>query len=163
MQKSNVGNRRPQSRETAAQTVVEGQQNLRVMRTSLLLLMAATLGLSSCNRGPQSTRGADDQQSSAAHDEPLTIGGEPVVTLVRPNQSNPNKPQFLEAIVLPGRGIMSLLQVRAYLSTSSGNRQESLGSVWARSSDWLISPSLELANERSCGSILGEIRRLPPE
>jgi aldose 1-epimerase len=46
--------------------------------------------------------------------EPLTIGGEPVVTLTRPRLADQSKPQFLEAVVLPGMG-MNLLQLKAYL------------------------------------------------
>jgi len=45
--------------------------------------------------------------------EPITIGGEPVVTLTRPRATDQSKPQFLEAVVLPGTG-MNLLQLKAY-------------------------------------------------
>ena len=45
--------------------------------------------------------------------EPITIGGEPVVTLTRPRAADQSKPQFLEAVVLPGIG-MNLLQLKAY-------------------------------------------------
>jgi aldose 1-epimerase len=59
----------------------------------------------------QTARGneAAAQQVSA-----ITIGGEPVVTLVRPLAAGLNKPQFLEATVLPGSG-MNLLQLKAFL------------------------------------------------
>ena len=43
-----------------------------------------------------------------------TIGGEPVVTLQRPPVADHSKPQFLQAIFLPGRG-MAVLQIKAYL------------------------------------------------
>lgn len=46
--------------------------------------------------------------------EPISIGGEPVVTLTRPSPTDQSKPQFLEAVVLPGLG-MNLLQLKAYL------------------------------------------------
>jgi aldose 1-epimerase len=46
--------------------------------------------------------------------EPISIGGEPAVTLKRPRSLDANKPQFLEAIVLPGMG-MNLFQIKAYL------------------------------------------------
>lgn len=46
--------------------------------------------------------------------ESISIGGEPVVTLTRPRPTDQSKPQFLEAVVLPGIG-MNLLQLRAYL------------------------------------------------
>src|SRR5271165_3625054 len=52
---------------------------------------------------------ADSKQSQA-----ISIGGEPVVTLQRPASSDQSKPQFLEATVLPGRG-MDVLQLKAYL------------------------------------------------
>ena len=44
----------------------------------------------------------------------LSIGGEPVVTLQRPQAADKTKPQFLSATFLPGRG-MAVLQIRAYL------------------------------------------------
>ncbi len=44
----------------------------------------------------------------------ILIGGEPVVTLHRPAVADRGKPQFLEATVLPGRG-MAVLQITAYL------------------------------------------------
>jgi galactose mutarotase-like enzyme len=42
------------------------------------------------------------------------IGGEPVVTLQRPAATDKQKPQFLEATILPGRG-MAVLQIKAWL------------------------------------------------
>jgi len=44
----------------------------------------------------------------------ISLGGEPVVTLQRPAVVDRGKPQFLEATVLPGRG-MAVLQIKAYL------------------------------------------------
>jgi aldose 1-epimerase len=44
----------------------------------------------------------------------ITIGGEPIVTLQRPPVADRTKPQFLQAIFLPGRG-MAVLQIKAYL------------------------------------------------
>ena len=43
-----------------------------------------------------------------------TIGGEPIITLQRPPVTDRNKPQFLQAVFLPGRG-MAVLQIKAYL------------------------------------------------
>jgi aldose 1-epimerase len=43
-----------------------------------------------------------------------SIGGEPIVTLQRPAVTDQKKPQFLEAVILPGRG-MAVLQITAYL------------------------------------------------
>ena len=45
---------------------------------------------------------------------PVSIGGEPVVVLQRPPVTNESKPQFLQATILPGRG-MAVLQIKAYL------------------------------------------------
>jgi len=55
-------------------------------------------------------------QDKAATKPPVTvsIGGEPVVTLQRPPVSDRNRPQFLQAVVLPGRG-MAVLQIKGYL------------------------------------------------
>src|SRR5208282_5051059 len=53
---------------------------------------------------------ADEQ---AGNSQAINIGGKPVVTLVRPRAADQNKPQFLEAVVLPGMG-MNLLQLKAY-------------------------------------------------
>jgi galactose mutarotase-like enzyme len=44
----------------------------------------------------------------------VTIGGEPIVVLKRPQSGNENKPQFLTATVIPGRG-MAVLQITAYV------------------------------------------------
>ncbi len=44
----------------------------------------------------------------------VSIGGESVVTLTRPPVIDKGKPQFLQAVVLPGRG-MAVLQIKAYL------------------------------------------------
>lgn len=52
-------------------------------------------------------------QSSPAKRTPA-IGGEPVVILTRPRASDRSKPQFLELIEMPGRG-MAWLQLKAYL------------------------------------------------
>lgn len=44
----------------------------------------------------------------------ISIGGEPVLILQRPGVIDKSKPQFLEATILPGRG-MAVLQIKAYL------------------------------------------------
>ena len=51
---------------------------------------------------------------SARQPQAISIGGEPVVVLQRPNSGDKNKPQFLEATILPGRG-MAVLQIKAYV------------------------------------------------
>lgn len=57
---------------------------------------------------------AGHQQAAEQKVPPISIGGEPVVTLSRPLPANPAKPQFVEATVLPGNG-MNLLQLKAFL------------------------------------------------
>jgi len=52
------------------------------------------------------------QAQAAANSQTITIGGEPVITLTRPSPADKTKPQFLEAIVLPGHS-MNLLQLKA--------------------------------------------------
>lgn len=52
-----------------------------------------------------------EQQKSGS---PISIGGEPVVTLQRPTVTDKAKPQFLAATIVPGRG-MAVLQIKAFL------------------------------------------------
>lgn len=54
------------------------------------------------------------QKQAKAAAPAITIGGEPVVTLTRPRETDKSKPQFLQATVLPGNG-MNLVQLKAYL------------------------------------------------
>jgi galactose mutarotase-like enzyme len=62
------------------------------------------------------------QQPNAAHKQnrvvaapsSVSIGGEPVVVLKRPQNVDQSKPQFLTATVAPGRG-MAILQLTAYV------------------------------------------------
>jgi hypothetical protein len=61
--------------------------------------------------GRTSSRSEQNREGSSPA---ISIGGEPVVTLQRPPVADRSKPQFLEAAVLPGRG-MAVLQIRAYL------------------------------------------------
>jgi aldose 1-epimerase len=46
--------------------------------------------------------------------EAISIGGKPIVILERPRSGNEDQSQFLQAILLPGRG-MSLVQIRGYV------------------------------------------------
>ena len=57
---------------------------------------------------------AQDKNKAPDKAEIISIGGEPVVTLQRPPVTDRNKPQFLQATVLPGRG-MAVLQIKAFL------------------------------------------------
>src|SRR5215210_4515460 len=49
-----------------------------------------------------------------SNQDPVEIGGAPVITLQRPAPADPEKPSFLSARILPGRGMMTL-QVTAHL------------------------------------------------
>ena len=55
-----------------------------------------------------------EKAKSESKPTPVSIGGEPVVVLQRPPVTNESKPQFLQATILPGRG-MAVLQIKAYL------------------------------------------------
>lgn len=57
---------------------------------------------------------ATPNQATEKQATPISIGGEPVVTLDRPLPANPTKPQFVQATILPGNG-MNLLQLKAFL------------------------------------------------
>jgi aldose 1-epimerase len=61
--------------------------------------------------GTSMGRRADEQAGTS---QAINVGGKPVVTLVRPRAADQSKPQFLEAVVLPGIG-MNLLQLKAFL------------------------------------------------
>jgi galactose mutarotase-like enzyme len=56
-------------------------------------------------------------RQAVAQSAPLTVNGVPAVILKRPHTAKPDKPQFVEATVLPGAG-MNLLQLKAYLPGS---------------------------------------------
>jgi len=72
--------------------------------TSLILALAIGCAL------PPNLSGQQPADSSVA----IKIGGEPAVVLQRPAPSDKSKPQFLEAVVLPARG-MAVLQIKAFL------------------------------------------------
>jgi aldose 1-epimerase len=74
-------------------------------RASLILALAIACA---------SLRAVSGQAADKAAASSISIGGEPVVILQRPPASDSSKPQFLEATVLPGRG-MAVLQIKAFL------------------------------------------------
>jgi aldose 1-epimerase len=82
-----------------------------------IVLAAGVLGVrtSVARRAGQAPQnGSAAPPPAAQQTEPISIGGEPAVILTRPRSLEANKPQFLEAVVLPGMG-MNLVQVKAYL------------------------------------------------
>lgn len=79
----------------------------------LFLIVACTVG--SILMGHSSRlQAASPNQAAEKPAPPISIGGEPVVTLERPLPANPTKPQFIQATILPGNG-MNLLQLKAFL------------------------------------------------
>src|SRR5271166_385476 len=76
----------------------------------LILIAVLVFGLPWVVRGEQAPAGS----KAVSQSQPIEIGGEPLVVLQRPRSDDQNKPQFLEATVLPGRG-MAVLQIKAYI------------------------------------------------
>ena len=76
------------------------------------LLAVAWLGLGWL--GIESSKATAQVNHASKKAQSILIGGEPVVTLRRPEVSDRSKPQFLDACILPGRG-MAVLQIKAYL------------------------------------------------
>jgi aldose 1-epimerase len=64
--------------------------------------------------GEQNQATAPPQAVPGQQSGPVTIGGEPAVTLTRPRSLDANKPQFLQAVLLPGVG-MNLFELKAYV------------------------------------------------
>jgi len=78
----------------------------------LSLLVVAWLGLGWI--GLEGCVAAAQAKPASKSSQAISIEGEPVATLRRPDATDRGKPQFLEAEILPGRG-MAVLQIRAYL------------------------------------------------
>lgn len=83
---------------------------LPVKWSTLVVVLVLSFGWPSVVRGQQ----APAVSKATSQSPPIEIGGEPVVVLRRPRSADQNKPQFLEATVLPGRG-MAVLQIKAYI------------------------------------------------
>jgi galactose mutarotase-like enzyme len=82
--------------------------------TLLSVLLGGVLAFG-CSQGTGAKDAAASKQPQAAPGtQVITIGGEPVVVLKRPGVTDQNQARFLEATVIPGKG-MNLLQVQAYL------------------------------------------------
>ncbi len=77
---------------------------------ALLLVAAFGMPMLAQDSDLSSEQQIHAQQKPAA----VVIGGEPVITLQRPPVTDKSKPQFLEATILPGRG-MAVLQIKGYL------------------------------------------------
>jgi aldose 1-epimerase len=85
---------------------------VKVSRTGLGLCLAILL---TCGWIPDSSNNHTlTDRDSARPPESISVGGAAVVVLQRPNSGDKSKPQFLEATILPGRG-MAVLQIKANL------------------------------------------------
>jgi aldose 1-epimerase len=78
----------------------------------LPLALTAAAGQTTGQQGV--TAAPTTQKQPAAAAPAITIGGAPPVILQRPPVTDKSKPQFLQATILPGRG-MDVLQIKAYL------------------------------------------------
>jgi galactose mutarotase-like enzyme len=94
------------SREATDMQVLKSPLN----RWTVIAVLLLTFGSPSIVRGQQTSAGS----KTASQEQPFEIGGESVVVLRRPRSRGRSKPQFLEATVLPGRG-MAVLQIKAYI------------------------------------------------
>jgi aldose 1-epimerase len=79
-----------------------------------LLLTIALTAVSMSIWHSSHVQAANAKQATEHQTLPISIGGQPVVTLDRPLPANPTKPQFIQATILPGNG-MNLLQLKAFL------------------------------------------------
>jgi aldose 1-epimerase len=77
---------------------------------SVALFGGAILAIFGCSSQQAPKEDATKSQAPQA----VVIGGEPVVTLTRPRAADSNTPQFLEATVIPGKG-MNLLGVKEFV------------------------------------------------
>ncbi len=77
------------------------------VRLAVCCVFVACVGLSAIAQNQHEEKPPEKAQV-------ISIGGEPVVTLQRPPVTDKAKPQFLQATVLPGRG-MAVLQIKAFL------------------------------------------------
>jgi aldose 1-epimerase len=77
---------------------------------AVLLVAAAAFSIAGCKQAPPPESSTPSQPAAAA--VPQQIGGQDIVKLERKPTSNGQKPEFLSATVLPGRG-MNLFQITA--------------------------------------------------
>ncbi|HTV60685.1 MAG TPA: aldose 1-epimerase [Verrucomicrobiae bacterium] len=84
------------------------------MKNSSLAVVLLSLFALAAVHAPAPSSSAVNPSPSPGGDSSITVGGEPVVFLNRPQPLSRNQPQFLQATILPGNG-MNLLQLRAYI------------------------------------------------
>jgi aldose 1-epimerase len=80
----------------------------------VLHLLTTTFPMSAQERDVTQDQATKDQARAPQKPPAVVIGGEPIVVLQRPAATDQSKPQFLQATILPGRG-MAVLQIKAYL------------------------------------------------
>src|SRR5664280_1832926 len=101
--------------ETPADVSGKGKglmRTVKTLRTSLSLCLAILL---TCGWIPDnSVSQTVTDNHSAGPSQAISIGEEPVVVLHRPRSGDKSEPQFLEATILPGRG-MAVLQIKAFM------------------------------------------------
>src|SRR5271165_5003125 len=85
-----------------------------MVKRSVICLSLCLAILLTCGWIPDNGSQAKPDEPSARPPQAVSIGGEPVVVLQRPSSGDKSKPQFLEATILPGRG-MAVLQIKAYV------------------------------------------------
>ena len=86
----------------------------RLARSAEFVLLLALTAAAGQTTGQQALPDAPGRQNQPTGAPGFTIGGAPPVILQRPAVTDKSKPQFLQAIILPGRG-MDVLQIKAYL------------------------------------------------
>jgi aldose 1-epimerase len=79
-------------------------------RPILILYGCAMMTAFACSSQPP----AKEDAAKSEAPQTVSIGGQPVVTLTRPRGAASNAPQFLEATIIPGKG-MNLLSVKAFV------------------------------------------------
>jgi aldose 1-epimerase len=79
-----------------------------------LALLLATLFAGCSSKPKPAVETLNASQSQASQSQPISIGGEPAVVLQRTRSAGQEKPEFVSATVLPGRG-MNIWQIRAYI------------------------------------------------
>ena len=79
-------------------------------RQILLVYVCAMVSAFACS----SQQPTKETSTATQVQQPITIGGQPVVQLTRPSGADQTRPQFLEATVIPGKG-MNMLTLKAFL------------------------------------------------
>lgn len=86
-----------------------------IIRNQLLVgIAASSLFAVGCKQAPTTEQPAKPAPSPFAVAEPTDMGGQKIVKLERKPTSNGTKPEFVSAIILPGRG-MNLYQIKAII------------------------------------------------